>query len=57
MTEYEKGAQHYKNDGKVTGIHGTFSSEFHRGYITEERITRGGYTNKHWNKTSKVKSY
>lgn len=57
MTEFEKGVAHYKAGGSVTGRHGTFSGEFHKGYIFEERVSRCGYDNAYWNKSNKVKSY
>jgi hypothetical protein len=57
MTEYEKGVEHHKQNKKVTGIHGTFTGEFHKGYVFQERISRCGYADLHWNKNNKVKSY
>jgi hypothetical protein len=57
MTEFNKGQEHYKNGGRVTRRYGTFSGEFHRGYVAEERISRCGYNKLHWNKSNRVKSY
>lgn len=57
MTEYEKGVEHYKQGGKVNGLNGTFTGDFHKGYIAEERLSKCGYLNKHWNKNNTVRSY